>query len=373
MRTVLAVCLFILPAFLNAKIVTVKDVDVATGVVVPASSEVLVMGERTSAWYEVFENKKSLGFLFHDCVSIQGNDLSTVKECGIRKEPLETAEIYRTVPKDKTFSKFVVYTSSLSNIMYNGKPYWISSNLLKFEHEAMNVDRFDPVEIGTMVKLKKEKIYISPYLDKAMYVSTELGVFTSTDGKKWYRIKKLEPKKYEIAVTQEGWLIADNLVSKDFGRNFTEFFPSYAFPYKDSFVKSILVSPQGGNSIYLTFSTVSDRSNITLFVLADVNQGWKRVYPTEDGKVITVPVEDTMTSILGFVNNNWLGANKYSKKYKLNIEDIDVSGAGPSRTATILIKAVSKGKKTQDYNVVLSLDYSHSKGWVISDEKWRII
>ena len=368
---IVSICLF--SSLLSAKIVTTTDIDVGHGVLVPKDSDVLVVGEKTSAWYEVFKNKKSLGFLSYDCVSIQNSNLLTIKECGIRKEPLETAGIEKMIPKDATFSKFTVHTSSLSNMFYDGKPYWISSNFLQFVHESMDAEKFEPVSIETIVKMKKEKTYVSPYLDRTMYLSTGLGVFTSTDGKKWYLVKKLEPRKYEVAVTQEGWFIADNLVSKDYGRNFNEFFPSYASPYKDSFVKSILVSPQGGNSIYLTFSTKSDPSNITLFVLADVNQGWKRVYPTVDGKVITIPVEDTITSVLSFVNNKWLRTNKYSKKYKLDLEDIDVTGSGASRTATMLIKTISVKKKTQDYNVVLSLDYSNSKGWTITDEEWRLI
>ncbi|MFH1224008.1 MAG: hypothetical protein V1647_06680, partial [Pseudomonadota bacterium] len=176
-----------------------------------------------------------------------------------------------------------------------------------------------------------------------------------------------------ISVTQEGWLLCDNFVSKDFGRNFTEFFPSYAFPYKDSFVKSILVSPQGGNSIYLTFASQASQSDITLFVLADVNQGWKKVYPTVNGKVITIPVEDTMTSVLNFVNNRWLRSNKFSKKYKLDLEDIEIGGTGAARTATMLVKTVSTRNKTQDYNVIVYLNYSDNKGWAVSDEEWRLI
>jgi len=373
MRAALIVSILVSSSILSAKIIAVKDIDVGSGIIVPKDAEVLVVGEKTSAWYEVFENKKSLGFLSYDCVSIQDANLSIIKECGIRKEPLEISGIDKMVPKDTKFDKFTVHTSSLSNMFYDGKPYWVPSIMLQFVHENMDADKFEPAQIETIVKLKKEKVYISPYLDRTMYVSTALGVFTSTDGKKWYLMKKLEPRKYEIAVTQEGWFVADNLVSKDFGRNFDEFFPSYAFPYKDSYVKSILVSPQGGNSVYLTFSNKSDPSSITLFVLADVNQGWKRVYPMVDGKVITIPVEDTMTSVLSFVNNRWLRSNKYSGKYKLDLEDIDVSGSGPSRTATMLIKTVSARKKTQDYNVVLSLDYSTGKGWTVTDEKWRLI
>ena len=105
-----------------------------------------------------------------------------------------------------------------------------------------------------------------------------------------------------------------------------------------------------------------------------VNSGWKRIYPTVDGKVITVPAEDSMTSILRFVNNHWLQSNRYSKKYRLDLEDIEVLGEGRSRSVSMIIKAISSIKKrSRNYHVALSLDYVPEQGWVVKDEKWRFI
>jgi hypothetical protein len=122
----------------------------------------------------------------------------------------------------------------------------------------------------------------------------------------------------------------------------------------------------------MTFSTSTDSSSITLFILNRMEDGWKKIYPTVDGKVTSVPVEDTMTSILNFINNKWMSANKYSKKRKLELEDINISGSGSNRTVSLVLRT-SNSKVAKDYQVVLSLDYLMDKGWKVVDEKWRFI
>ena len=359
---------------LQAKVSLVKDVKVGDKKL-PKAGEVLVTSTEASNWYQLFDNKKKeKGFVQADCVSIQGKELVTSKTCSIKKDPYATAAELGTATVGTKYKYFTLSKASESSVMFDGKTYKVPSDILKYSQDDTDTSRYEEASIEQIVKLKKEKTFVSPYIDKTLYVSSQVGVFASFNGRKWFRLKKLEQKKYEIGVTEEGWLLADNLVSRDYGRNFSEFFPSHAYPYKDAYVKSIVVSPQGGNSIYLTFSTPVDSSEITLFVMSDVNSGWKRIYPTVDGKVITVPAEDSMTSILSFVNNHWLQSNRYSKKYRLDLEDIEVLGEGRSRSVSMIIKAISSIKKrSRNYHVALSLDYVPEQGWVVKDEKWRFI
>jgi hypothetical protein len=358
---------------LQAKVSFVKDVNVGNKKIAKAS-EVIVTSTEASNWYQLFDNNKKLkGFVKSDCVSIQDKDLLMSKTCDLKKEPYDTATILGSASEGAKYKYFTLSKASQSSVMFNGLIYKVPSEALKYSQDDTDTSKYEEATIEQIVKLKKEKTFVSPYIDKTIYVSSSVGVFASFNGRKWFRLKKLDKKKYEIGVTEEGWLLADNMVSKDYGRSFSEFFPSHAYPYKDAYVKSIVVSPQGGNSIYLTFSTPIDPSEITLFVISDVNSGWKRIYPTVDGRVITIPAEDSMTSILSFVNNKWMQTNKYSKNYKLDLEDIEVLGQGSSRSVTMLIKTISSLKKSKNYHVALSLDYLPEQGWVVKDEKWRFI
>ncbi|MEI6093155.1 MAG: SH3 domain-containing protein [bacterium] len=366
----------------DAKIITVRDIFVESASIdkntkiktmVPEGTDVIIKGFRTSSWYQLFDKDGVKGYIQPDCVSLIGSNLSTTKVCPLRSEPTDSVPSLSTIPLAKEFKKFSLKTVSEHEILVDGALQWVNSSLLKFIPETLSdKEIFESASIEEVINLKKENAVVSPYIDNGMYVSTALGVFMSYDGKKWYRLKKLEAKKYEIAVTQEGYLLADNFVSKDYGRSFYEFFPSYAFPYKDAYVKSIIVSPQGNNSIYLTFSTRSDQSNITLFIMSKIEDGWKRIYPTVDGKIVNVPVEDTITSVLNFINNKWMKTNKYSKNKKLELEDINISGNGSNRTVALVLRSTGF-KASKDYQVVLSLDYLMDTGWKIVDEKWRFI
>jgi hypothetical protein len=367
------IALLMVSVSLQAKVSFVKDFNV-NDKKIPKASEVIVTSTEASNWYQLFDNNKKLkGFVRADCVSIQGKDLLMSKTCDLKKEPYETAAGIGSAIAGVKYRYFNLSKSSESNVMFNGQMYKVPSVNLKYLQDDTDEAKYEEASIEQVVKLKKEKTFVSPYIDKTIYVSSSVGVFASFNGRHWFRLKKLDRKKYEIGVTEDGWLLADNMVSKDYGRSFSEFFPSHAYPYKDAYVKSIVVSPQGGNSIYLTFSTPIDPSEITLFVMSDVNSGWKRIYPTVDGRVVTIPAEDSMTSILSFVNNKWMSSNRYSKNYKLDLEDIEVVGQGRSRSVTMLIKAMSGIKKSRNYHVALSLDYVPEEGWVVKDEKWRFI
>lgn len=349
------------------------DRDYSTGESVIASgSEVLLLGTTTSVWYELFEHKRSVGFVQQDCVGIQGEYLFLEKNCNLYSHPVPIKPLM-VLSSGKRFKDFMVSSSSTSSIMHAGKKYEVPSEILKFTRPSeMDPESYVPVSIEAVVKLKKENVMISPYIDKTMYVSTILGVFTSFDGKKWYRLKKLEPRKYEIAVTQEGWLVADTMVSRDFGMSFQEFFPSFALPYKDAYVKGIIASPQGINAIYLTFSSRANSGNMTLYTLISPEQGWRKIYPVADGSAVTIPAEDAMSSILKFINNKWLRNNKHSKRGKVDIEDIELGGEGSSRIVSMMVTTFANGKK-KNYHVSLSLDYEAKNGWTISNEKWSFI
>ncbi len=350
---------------------TAKDYNTGDKVI-PSGSDVLLLGTSTSVWYELFEGKKSVGFVKQDCVGIQGDHLFLENDCSVYSHPLPVRPVM-SFSAGRRFKNFLVSSSSISNIMYSGKKYEVPSEILSFVRPTeMDPESYLPISIEAVVKLKKENVIISPYIDKTMYVSTILGVFTSFDGKKWYRLKKLEPRKHEIAITQEGWLVADTMVSRDFGNSFEEFFPSFALPYKDAYVKGILASPQGINAIYLTFSSRANSGNMTLYTLISPEQGWRKIYPVTEGTPVIIPAEDAMSSILKFINNKWLRNNKYSKKGKIDIEDIELGGSGPSRIVSMMVTTLIDGKK-KNYHVSLSLDYSASRGWAISNEKWSFI
>ena len=343
-----------------AEIRTNKDYTV-DGTIIPANSDVLVLGTKTTMWYELYEGKKSVGSVQQDCVSIQGEFLVLTKSCQTK------------YGVGHRFKKFFISNKSQSQIMFAGKQYDIPSELLSFVRPSnMDPESYEPVSIEVVIKLKKENVIVSSYIDRTMYVSTILGVFTSLDGKKWYRLKKLEQRKYEIAVTQEGWIIADTLVSRDFGKSFEEFFPSFAEPYKDAYVKGILISPQGVNAIYITFSSKLDPSDMTLYMLVSLEQGWRKIYPVADEASVTVPAEGSLSSILKFINNKWLKNNKYSKRGRVDIEEIDVAGTGSSRTVSMMVSTYINGVE-KDHHVSLSLIYEIKKGWSVVKEKWSFI
>lgn len=363
--------------YLNAEIVTSSDILIKgdgsnEAVSLKAGTEAFIKDTRISMWYHL--NDKGLeGFIEPECIGTKGTDLVLLKACPVYPEASSSLKPLTTAKTGIVLKNFKIHNEVEHNVVINGKPFWLSSSVLRFVHQGLDdTELYEPVSIQEIIHLKKENPIISPYIDKTMYVSTLLGVFMSVDAKKWYRIKKLEPQKYEIALTPDGWLVADNLFSKDQGRSFGEFFPAYAFPYKDTYVKSVMVSPQGNNSIYITFATSTDPSNITLFVLGKIEDGWKRIYPTADGKVFTVPVEDTVTSILGFINNKWLRVNKNTKNKKVDLDDISVSGTGNKRTVSILLRSFEK-TAVKDYQVLLSLDYTVGSGWKVREEKWRFI
>ncbi len=343
------------------------------GTVLSKDADVILMGTDNAIWYELFESKKSIGFVKQDCVGIQGESLFLEKECDLYNNIFQELAPKNKLSAGRKFKDFRLTNSSVSTIMYSGKTYQVPSEILKFVRpNKVETSIYDPVPIEAVIKLRKENILVSPYIDKTMYVSTVLGVFTSFDAKKWYRLKKLEPRKYEIAVTQDGWLLADNLVSRDFGRNFEELFPSFAFPYKDAYIKGILISPQGVNAVYLTFSSRSNAGNMTLYMLLSSERGWRKIYPASEGSVVIVPAEDAMTSILKFLNNKWLKNNKYSKKGFVDIEDIDVNGEGISRNVSMMVTRKFGGNK-KNYRVSLLLDYDALKGWTVNNEKWSLI
>jgi len=343
------------------------------GTVLPKDADVILMGTDNAIWYELFESKKRIGFVKQDCVGIQGESLLLEKECDLYNDVVKDVTPNKKLTSGRKFKDFRLTNSSVSTIMYSGNTYQVPSEILKFVRpNKIEESIYDSVPIEAVIKLRKENILVSPYIDKTMYVSTILGVFTSFDAKKWYRLKKLDSRKYEIAVTQDGWLLADNLVSRDFGRNFEEFFPSFAFPYKDAYVKGILISPQGVNAVYLTFSSRSNSGNMTLYMLLSSERGWRKIYPSSEGSVVIVPAEDAMTSILKFLNNKWLKNNKYSKKGLIDIEDIDVVGEGISRNVGMMVTRTINGNK-KNYRVSLLLDYNALKGWTVNNEKWSLI
>ena len=338
---------------------------------IPAGSDIILLGTDTGVRYQLLDSKRSVGFVTQDCVSIQGEFVILGKDCPIY-DTASSQLSNNTISAGRRFKQFLLVNTSTSKIMYGGKRYEVPSDILRFVMPStLNAESYDPVSIEAVVKLSKEKAVVSPYIDKAMYVSTQLGVFASFDAKKWYRLKKLEARKYEIAVTQDGWLVADTLVSRDFGRNFEEFFPSYALPYKDTSVKGILISPHGVNAVYLTLSSTASPSDITLYMLTSQELGWRKIYPAVDGSMVTVPVEDTFTSILKFINNKWLKAGKHPKKGKVDIEDIELGGKGAERNVSIMVTTVDKEKK--NYHVSLQLSYTISDGWKVLDEKWSLI
>ncbi len=356
---------------LYAGIKTVKDYT-ASNKLIPADSDVLLLGTKNSVWYELFDGRKSAGFVQQDCVNIQGEFLVLGKECSVYSKPMD-GTFQAKYSSGRRFKNFLLVNNSESEIMFASQKYTIPSDMLRFVRPTqMDKESYDLVSIEAVVKLKRENVLISPYIDKTMYVSAMLGVFTSLDGKTWYRLKKLDLRKYAIAVTKEGWLVADTMVSKDFGKNFEEFFPSFAEPYKDAYVKGILVSPQGVDAIYLTFSSKTSPGNMTLYMLVSPEQGWRKIYPATDGAAITVPAEDTLSSVLKFINNKWLKNNKYSQKGRVDIEDIDVGGIGSSRTVSMMVTTAIEGKK-KNYHVSLSVNYDLVRGWSIKQEKWSFI
>ena len=99
---------------------------------------------------------------------------------------------------------------------------------------------------------------------------------------------------------------------------------------------------------------------MSLFVVNDVKSGWKRIYPTIDGKILTIPVEDTMTSILRFVNSRIHKSAKPPIKGEIEVVDISIQGESKNRVATLVTK-VSSNKRMKKYLTTLTLEYNVKK------------
>jgi hypothetical protein len=366
------------------KIETTRDVfiefETTKGIrsMLPSGTPVEMTDTRLSQWYELFEDKKSLGFVPADYVKVDSSGLTTTKETPLKARAEATIPGVKLLPKGKTYKFFTMLTSAEHRIKYKNQYAWLPSDTLKFIHdEIIEKNLFEAVPIGEIVKLKQEKINVSPALDKTMYIAAS-GVYLSYNGREWYRITRFQYDKHAIAVTTQGYLLVDNLISKDYGKTFQEFFPAYAFPYEDSYIKNIMTSAQENGAVYISFSAGSNPNLISLYVLGNSEAGWKRIYPTIEGAVITVPMEDTMTSVLKFVNL-WLIRVQSQAKAKstavrgnLELEDISVQGIGRDRTATLVLKTGSQSN-VKKYLTTLSLRYEAEKGWQITDEKWRHI
>ncbi|MBN1113860.1 MAG: hypothetical protein JXA66_00825 [Oligoflexia bacterium] len=354
------------------KVVTAQDINI-DGNLIKKGSSLDVNDYRQDNWYQLFRDKKATGFVSEQCTEIKNTVLFITRDCPV----FAAVDVLNPVRsgiagKKDSYDFFVFYSRLLTQVVINGNEHWLPVKLLKFEpDENPSAALYELAPIDIIIKLRKENVLLSRAIDKAMYVSTEQGVFVSFNGKKWFRLKKLEKRKYEINVTCRGHLLADNLISRDYGKSFTEFFPSYAFPYKDAFVKNLMVSPHGKDSVYLTFSSYSNPNDMTLFVLNRVEDGWKRIFPTIGDEIFVVPVEDTMTSVLRFVYK-WINKAGHPYKGRIDIEDISIQGERSRRTATLLLKVTNHGKVSR-FHTILKLSFSGDRGWTSLDEQWRYL
>jgi len=365
--------LFIIASFISnliaQELIISKDVYLKTDeqeVHITKGERVKLSKTRYNEWLELFEKNKKKGFLSKDCADFNDNAIRLKKECPMYSESNNNSKIVKILAKDELYTLFNIKRVPECCITYKSKELCLDVETLKFEN-PLNVDSefYQQISIDDILKIKGSDIFVSQFIDKTMYYAGNSGVYSSFNGKQWFKLKKLEPRQYAIAITDEGWLLADNLISKDFGKTFLEFFPNYAFPGSDYNVKSVIYSPGGMGTVYLTFYKKNDDSNLVVFVLNEFAKGWKKVYPIASNQVDEIPQEDTTTAVLRFVNE-WLD----SKKFEL--DNIGIQSFGNKVVAALVLRE-SSNKKNDRFYTVLKLEFAYTGGWKLLDEKWRAI
>lgn len=337
------------------------------GKLILKDSDVAILESKLNPWYEIFKNQKNIGFVKFEDAEVLNKGLLKKAKTYIYSCPALECRANNYEEEEKTYDVYLLQNLPSVHVSYSGIKFWLDPKNIIIDPTSTAVLKKVPIE--DIVKIKSGKIYTSPYFDKTMYFSANLGLYMSYNGKDWYTNISLDKKDYKISITKEGWVLLDNLYSKDFGINFSELFPKYAYPFKDAVVKSIISSPEGKTDIYLTFSSASNISEMVLFVLdtKKIDEGWKRVYPNQDGKLISVKVQDSFSSILSFINNSFINSQKNNN---LDIEDLTISSENDIWIASLLLRD-SKINKKKILN--LKLRYNLETGWQIIEQIWKKI
>jgi len=323
-------------------------------------STLIILETKLETWYEIFDAKKSIGFASSACASVDLTGLVLKKSCILYSNPSVSSNPKSLIDEEKVYKIYLVKNIPVLYVAYKDKKFYLNYTSVYIDPEQQK--NLVKIPIENVVKMNKDKIYISSSFDKTMYFTSSQGLFMSYNGKDWYFNSTLDKKKYEIAITEKGWIIADNLYSTDYGINFSEIFPKYAFPVKDAYVKNILASPTAKSDLYLTFSSKKDSSQMILYVLntEKIEEGWKRVYPNIDGSLQIVKVDDSFTSIVNFISNYLI---KQKKIYE--IQDVNIKENENSWDASLLLTS-----KKDKYIVNMNLVYNLSKSWQILKETW---
>lgn len=337
------------------------------GKLILKNSDVSILESKLNPWFEIFKNQKSIGFIKFEDANISDKGLLVKAKTFVFSCPSLECKTTTINIDQQLYEVYLLQNMPSVFASYGGIKFWLDPKNIIIDPSGTEALKKIPIE--EIVKIKSERIYTSPYFDKTMYFSTDTGLYMSYNGKDWYTNKSIDKKAYKISVTKEGWVLLDNLYSKDFGINFSELFPKYAYPFKDAVVKSIISSPEGKTDIYLTFSSASNTSEMVLFVLdtKKIEEGWKRVYPNQDGKLISVKVQDSFSSILSYINASSINSQKYND---LDIEDLTISNENDIWIASLLLRD-SKSKKNKILSI--KLKYNLEKGWQTLEQVWKKI
>lgn len=344
-------------------LVRLKDNLNINGKLIPRDHDLIILNSKLISWYKLYEEKSILGYVDKKCTNISSKGIIVLENCIIFKKPNESSDVVSILKKDKTYTIYKDIEILFLNLSYKGIKFWINSS--KVYIEPKDISELQKVDIEKIVKINDKKIYTSKNFDKTMYFSSYNGLYISYNGKDWYKNESLKEKKYEITITKQGWVIADNLYSKDFGITFSELYPEYAFPFKETYVKSVIASPQSEFDIYMTFSSYKNNDKIALFVIntKNINDGWKKIYPNKDNKLISIKVEDTFTSVLNYSNNY------ISKKYKsFEINDISIKKDNNKYYVDLLLS-----NNKNELILILELAYNIETGWEIKSKSVKKI
>jgi uncharacterized protein YgiM (DUF1202 family) len=336
---------------------------------IPKNTKLSVKEIKNKRWYEVFENKKSLGYVENDCVKTSFREILFYKNCELKSEPDESFASIKTIKKGTKFTEFKIKDTNYYKVKYKNKFVWLKENKLKLIIiPEINSKELTSVAFKDFLKHKRIKTKVSPFLDKTVYVTTDKGIFLSYDSKKWFKIKRFKSKNHVLEIDKKGYLYIDNYISMDYGKTFKEIFPSYAFPYKNTFIRSLMISPQDKDSIYLTFASKEDQDNITMFVLDKDKKVWKKVYPSVDGKkYVTVPAEDSSISVLKFLNEKWIKKINNAD----HLQNLSVYNSDDGKIKTRML--INNKKEKTKHEVTMVLGYDISKGLKVIKEIWRVI
>lgn len=286
-----------------------ESINTKTKKFIPANTRLRLLNQKINKWFKIFE--QTTFYIEANCVEIEKNILKLKKVCAKYKKPYSNLHSFGSLNGTESFEYFSSIIVPQYEVKYNKEILIIEAKYLKFK---LNFDKkhYEKIPIATVSKIKT-KVISSKNIDKTSYMATQYGILISQNSKDWYRILNFKNKKYKIAITDEGCLLANTLYSCDFGKTVKDLFPPYAiFGQKLSF-NELLYSPNGMGLIFLSF--LKKPSTRHTYIYSKSTQLWERIHPNPQFTFAPTSVQK--------IADNFIKDMK--KKYNIKIKETHYS------------------------------------------------